>query len=60
MIILGKTWDRLEELQPTVLKMLKNSLVKNRVAHAYLFEGMRGTEKKEVGLLLTKALFVSR
>ena len=57
MIILGKTWDQLEELQPTVLKMLKNSLVKNRVAHAYLFEGMRGTGKKEVGLLFTKALF---
>jgi len=56
-IILGKTWDQLEELQPTVLKMLKNSLVKNRVAHAYLFEGMRGTGKKEVGLLFTKALF---
>lgn len=52
-----KTWDQLEELQPTVLKMLKNSLVKNRVAHAYLFEGMRGTGKKEIGLLLTKALF---
>ncbi|WP_040206594.1 DNA polymerase III subunit delta' [Neobacillus jeddahensis] len=52
-----KTWDQLEELQPTVLKMLKNSLLKNRVAHAYLFEGMRGTGKKEVGLLLTKALF---
>ena len=54
---MGKTWDQLEELQPTVLKMLKNSLVKNRVAHAYLFEGMRGTGKKEVGLLFTKALF---
>jgi DNA polymerase-3 subunit delta' len=37
--------------------MLKMSLVKNRVAHAYLFEGLRGTGKKEVGLLLTKALF---
>ena len=54
---MGKTWDQLEELQPTVLKMLKNSLLKNRVAHAYLFEGMRGTGKKEVGLLLTKSQF---
>ncbi len=54
---MGKTWDQLEELQPAVLKMLKNSLIKNRVAHAYLFEGMRGTGKKEIGLLLTKALF---
>ncbi|MBO0961747.1 DNA polymerase III subunit delta' [Neobacillus sp. MM2021_6] len=52
-----KTWDQLEELQWTVLKMLKNSLLKNRVAHAYLFEGIRGTGKKEVSLLLTKALF---
>jgi DNA polymerase III subunit delta' len=52
-----KTWDQLEELQPTVLKMLKNSLVKNRVAHAYLFEGMRGTGKREIGILLTKSLY---
>ncbi|WP_045515591.1 DNA polymerase III subunit delta' [Neobacillus niacini] len=52
-----KTWDQLEELQPTVLKMLKNSLLKNRVAHAYLLEGIRGTGKKEIALLITKALF---
>ncbi|MEH7118899.1 DNA polymerase III subunit delta' [Neobacillus vireti] len=52
-----KTWDQLQELQPTVLRMLKNSLLKNRVAHAYLFEGMRGTGKKEIALLLTKSLF---
>jgi DNA polymerase III subunit delta' len=56
-ITLAKTWDQLEELQPTVLKMLKNSLVKNRVAHAYLFEGMRGTGKREIGILLTKSLY---
>lgn len=52
-----KTWEQLEELQPTVLRMLKMSLIKNRVAHAYLFEGPRGTGKKEAGLLFTKALF---
>jgi DNA polymerase-3 subunit delta' len=52
-----KTWDQLEELQPTVLKMVKNSIVKNRVAHAYLFEGIRGTGKGEISLLLTKTLF---
>ncbi len=54
---LGKSWEQLEELQPTVLKMLKNSLVKNRVAHAYLLEGIRGTGKREIALLLTKSLF---
>ncbi|MFS0774466.1 DNA polymerase III subunit delta' [Neobacillus sp. 3P2-tot-E-2] len=52
-----KTWDQLEELQPTVLKMLKNSLLKHRVAHAYLLEGIRGTGKKEIALLITKAIF---
>ncbi|WHY00796.1 DNA polymerase III subunit delta' [Neobacillus sp. DY30] len=52
-----KTWDQLEELQPAVLKMLKNSLLKTRVAHAYLLEGIRGTGKKEIALLITKALF---
>ncbi|MDF2788304.1 MAG: polymerase subunit delta [Neobacillus sp.] len=57
MINLVKTWDQLEELQPTVLKMLKNSLLKHRVAHAYLLEGIRGTGKKEIALLITKALF---
>jgi DNA polymerase III subunit delta' len=56
-ISLVKTWDQLEELQPAVLKMLKNSLLKNRVAHAYLLEGIRGTGKKEIALLITKALF---
>ncbi|MFB3171188.1 DNA polymerase III subunit delta' [Neobacillus sp. 179-C4.2 HS] len=52
-----KTWDQLEELQPAVLKMLKNSMLKQRVAHAYLLEGIRGTGKKEIALLITKALF---
>ena len=52
-----KTWEQLEELQPVVLRMIRNSLIKQRVAHAYLFEGLRGTGKKDIGLLLTKALF---
>lgn len=52
-----KTWEQLQEYQPLVLKMVENSLKKNRVAHAYLFEGSRGTGKKEVGFLLAKSLF---
>ena len=51
------TWEELEAIQPIVLKMISNSLVKNRIAHAYLFEGMRGTGKRETGLLLAKSLF---
>src|SRR5690606_30161493 len=52
-----KTWEQLQEYQPLVLKMVENSLKKNRVAHAYLFEGSRGTGKKDVGFLLAKSLF---
>ena len=51
-----KTWGQLEELQPTVLKMIKNSILKKRVAHAYLLEGMRGTGKRETGMLIAKSL----
>jgi DNA polymerase III subunit delta' len=56
-IDLVKSWEQMQELQPIVLKMLKNSLQKNRVAHAYLFEGSRGTGKMECALILTKSLF---
>ncbi|MGJ7923150.1 DNA polymerase III subunit delta' [Neobacillus sp. LXY-4] len=54
---MARTWNELEKLQPTVLRMLKNSLLRERVSHAYLFEGLRGIGKKEVGLLLAKSLF---
>jgi len=57
-ITMVKTWDQLEELQPTVLKMLRNSLLKNRVAHAYLFEGMRGTGKKGSRFITYKGSFL--
>ncbi|WP_210367682.1 DNA polymerase III subunit delta' [Bacillus sp. REN3] len=53
---MAKTWDELERLQPNVLKMLKSSILKNRIAHAYLFEGMRGTGKKEMSLLLARSI----
>ncbi len=54
---MAKTWQELEEIQPVVLKMIKRSIEKKRLAHAYLFEGMKGTGKKETGLLLAKSLF---
>ena len=57
MIQLSKSWEELEKIQPVALKMIKNSIKKNRLAHAYLFEGMRGTGKKETGILVAKSLF---
>jgi len=49
------TWEQLAKTQPTIVKMLTNSLVKDRLAHAYVFEGGRGTGKKETSLLLAKS-----
>ena len=54
-----QTWDKLEELQHNVIKMMKNSFIKNRLAHAYLFEGMRGTGKKDTALLIAKSYLCS-
>lgn len=52
-----KQWEQLEKMQPTAMKLIKQALIKNRIAHAYLFEGMKGTGKREIGLMFAKALF---
>jgi len=56
-MIVAKTWKELEEIQPMVLKMFQNSIQKDRLAHAYLFDGMKGTGKKDAGVLLAKSVF---
>jgi DNA polymerase III subunit delta' len=53
-------FEELQSFQPVVLQMLQNSIMKNRVAHAYLFEGEKGTRKKEVSMLFAKALLCER
>ncbi|WP_370295122.1 DNA polymerase III subunit delta' [Rossellomorea marisflavi] len=52
--------EELQPFQPVVLQMLQNSILKDRVAHAYLFEGEKGTRKKEMSLLFAKALLCER
>lgn len=52
-----KNWITLSSYQPRVMKLLTNSIVKDRLAHAYLFEGKKGTGKREVGILLAKSFF---
>ncbi|MFS0784125.1 DNA polymerase III subunit delta' [Bacillus sp. 1P06AnD] len=51
------TWNELNEIQPLACRMLQNSILKRRVAHAYLFEGERATGKKEAAVLLAKSLY---
>lgn len=50
-------WVNFQESQPNIVKMLKNSIVKGRVAHAYLFSGGRGTRKKDISIQFAKSLF---
>lgn len=53
---MNTSWNELTERQPVASKMLKNAVMKNRVAHAYLFEGPRGTGKRELALYYTMVL----
>ncbi|WP_347861781.1 DNA polymerase III subunit delta' [Salimicrobium sp. PL1-032A] len=50
-------WGQLKETQPLVAQMLMNSYKRDRMAHAYLFYGHRGTGKREAARLLAKTLF---
>src|SRR5699024_12257172 len=50
-------WSSLEQAQPIASKILKNSITKNRLAHAYLIQGLRGSGKSEIAMLLTQTLF---
>lgn len=52
-----KTWADMLEVQPLASKIIKNSIKKNRVSHAYLIQGERGTGKEELAVLLAKSLF---
>lgn len=52
-----KTWADISEIQPLASKVITNSIKKNRVSHAYLIQGERGTGKEAIALLLAKGLF---
>ena len=42
--------------QPAIVQTLKNAIKNNRLAHAYLFAGPRGTGKTSTARILAKAL----
>ncbi|WP_340640083.1 DNA polymerase III subunit delta' [Bacillus atrophaeus] len=51
------TWKEMTEQQPRVMRLLHNSIDKDRLSHAYLFEGRKGTGKLDAALLLAKSFF---
>ncbi|MGE5327963.1 MAG: DNA polymerase III subunit gamma/tau [Deltaproteobacteria bacterium] len=42
--------------QPNIVKVLKNQILNNRIAHAYLFSGGRGTGKTSTAKILSRAV----
>ena len=48
--------ETLKKTQPIVYKTLSNALTRNRLAHAYLFEGDKSAPKKETALLFAQSL----
>lgn len=52
-----QTWENVSDKQPVASRILMNSLEKNRISHAYLLHGGRGTGKKSLATLFAKTLF---
>lgn len=52
-----KSWSEVAEVQPLASKIITNSIKKDRISHAYLLQGERGTGKEEIALLIAKGLF---
>ncbi len=49
-----KTWEQLSAIQPIGVKMLMNSIAKERISHAYLLEGGKGTGKFATAIQMAK------
>ncbi len=49
-------FENLKKAQPQVIKLLENSITKDRLSHAYLFEGEKGTKKYDTALYLAMKL----
>ncbi|RHW31767.1 DNA polymerase III subunit delta' [Lysinibacillus yapensis] len=48
--------EELKALQPVVMKQLQTIFEKNRTGHAYIFDGEKGTGKKDIALFFIKLL----
>lgn len=48
--------EQLKKSQPVAYRILENSLLNNRYAHAYLFTGEKGTPKLETAVLLAQSI----
>ncbi len=49
-------FDKIKQAQPRVVQLLENSIKTNRLSHAYLFEGEKGTRKFDTALYFAQLL----
>jgi DNA polymerase-3 subunit delta' len=49
-------FDKIRSSQPMVVKLLENSIKNDRLSHAYLFEGERGTRKFKTAVYFAQML----
>ncbi|MFB5253789.1 DNA polymerase III subunit delta' [Bacillus cereus] len=54
------TWEQLSAIQPIGVKMLMNSIAKERISHAYLLEGGKGTGKFATAIQMAKSFLCSQ
>lgn len=54
-----KTWTDVANDQPIAARMLTNMVSRERMSHAYLIQGQKGTGKAAISLLLAKSIFCS-
>ncbi|WP_042220805.1 DNA polymerase III subunit delta' [Oceanobacillus manasiensis] len=50
-------WSDIAEIQPLASRIITNSIKKDRISHAYLLHGARGTGKEAIAELIAKNLF---
>ncbi|CAM5198242.1 DNA polymerase III subunit delta' OS=Ureibacillus acetophenoni OX=614649 GN=SAMN05877842_1237 PE=4 SV=1 [Ureibacillus acetophenoni] len=48
--------EKLTKVQPVVMKQLQTIYEKNRTGHAYIFDGAKGTGKRDVAMFFVKLL----
>lgn len=53
---MARTFEQLLSLQPIVMKQLQTMFDKNRLAHAYIFDGEKGSGKEDVMQFFVKLL----
>lgn len=53
-------WSEIAEVQPLASRIITNSIKKDRISHAYLLHGARGTGKEAIAQLIAKNLFCEK